>query len=165
MPTYDPTKIKVPRFEEAAGFYTTAERSAMMKRIRSKNTKPEVALRKVIWHLGFRYRCHDPTLPGKPDLAFRGLKIAVFVDGDFWHGHDWEAKKQRLKTNANFWIPKIERNIQRDQEVNAALADRGWQVVRIWEHELKKEFGSTVYRLAKLLGEAAGHVEFGLGEE
>lgn len=158
-------RIKVPRFEERGGFYTTAERSELMSRIRSKNTKPELALRKVIWHVGFRYRCHDKRLPGKPDLAFHRLKVAVFVDGDFWHGYDWANKKHRIKSNQGFWIPKIERNMQRDREVDRALERMGWQVVRVWEHELKKEFGAVFYRLVRILGEAAGHLEFYLDKD
>ncbi len=157
-------KIKVPRFAASEGFSTTKERSELMARIRSRNSRPEVALRKTLWHFGFRYRCHAKHLPGKPDIAFLGWKIAIFIDGDFWHGHDWEAKKERIKSNRAFWWPKIERNIQRDAEVNAALDAAGWRVVRIWEHELEKEFGAVAVRLLRLLGEAAGHLDFWLTE-
>lgn len=149
-------KIKVPRFEEAAGFYTTPERSALMRRIRAANTKPEVALRKVLWHIGLRYRLHDKTLPGKPDLAFRRWKVVVFVDGDFWHGHDWEQQKSKIKKNAAFWVPKIERNMQRDREVNAALAQMGWHVLRVWEHEVEKNFGATVFAVLRFVQECGG---------
>ena len=158
---YTQQKIQVPRFAEESGFYTTPQRSEMMSRIRSKNSKPEVALRKALWHFGYRYRCHDKRLPGKPDLVFAKHKTAVFVDGDFWHGHNWRHKREKIKSNAAFWIPKIERNIQRDREVTAQLEALGWRVVRIWEHELKKvEFGATVSRVVRLLGEAGGQVEF-----
>lgn len=157
---YPQQRIQVPRFEEEGGFYTTPERSAMMGRIRSTNSKAEVALRKALWHFGYRYRCHDRRLPGRPDLVFAKLKTVVFVDGDFWHGHDWRRKREAIKKNAAFWIPKIERNMQRDREVTAQLEALGWRVVRIWEHELKKaEFGATVYRLVRLLSEAAGPQE------
>lgn len=158
---YPTQKISVPRFAEEAGFYTTPQRSELMSRIRSTNSKPEVALRKALWHFGYRYRCHDRLLPGKPDLVFAKQKIAVFVDGDFWHGYDWRHKRENIKRNAAFWIPKIERNMQRDREVTAQLESLGWRVVRIWEHELKKaEFGATVYRVVRLLGEAGGQIEF-----
>jgi DNA mismatch endonuclease, patch repair protein len=151
---YKIPKIKVPRFNEESGFYTTPQRSELMSHIRSKNSKPEVALRKALWHFGYRYCCHDRRLPGKPDLVFTKQKIALFVDGDFWHGYDWRHKKEKIKSNAAFWIPKIERNMQRDREVNAQLEALGWRVVRIWEHELKKaEFGATVFRVVRLLGE------------
>ena len=144
-------KIKVPRFEEAGGFYTTPERSRWMGRIRAANTKPEVALRKVLWHIGLRYRLHAKDLPGKPDLAFKRWKAAVFIDGDFWHGHDWAEKQGNIKTNRDYWIPKIERNIQRDREVDAALELAGWQVLRIWEHEIKHHFGAALYRVLKVV--------------
>ena len=158
---YSQPKIRVPRFEEEAGFYTTPQRSELMSRIRSANSKPEVALRKALWHCGYRYRCHVKRLPGKPDLVFAKQKMVVFVDGDFWHGYDWRHKREKIKKNAAFWIPKIERNMQRDREVTAQLNNLGWRVVRIWEHELKKDsFGATVYRIVRLLGEAAGEVEF-----
>jgi DNA mismatch endonuclease (patch repair protein) len=163
---YPPQRITVPRFEEAAGFYTTPQRSELMSRIRSTNTKPEVALRKALWHFGYRYRIHDRRLPGKPDLVFAKQKMVVFVDGDFWHGFNWKQKKTKIKQNAAFWIPKIERNMQRDREVNAQLEALGWRVVRIWEHELKKaEFGATVFRVVRLLSEAAGPISYLLNEE
>jgi DNA mismatch endonuclease (patch repair protein) len=154
---YSQPTIKVPRFAEEAGFYTTPQRSEMMSRIRGANTKPEVALRKALWHFGYRYRIHDKRLPGKPDLVFAKQKTVVFVDGDFWHGYDWRHKREKIKSNAAFWIPKIERNMQRDREVTAQLEAFGWRVVRIWEHELKKaEFGATVFRVVRLLGEEGG---------
>ncbi len=163
---YKAPKIVVPRFNEEAGFYTTPQRSELMGRIRSANTKPEVALRKALWHFGYRYRCHDRRLPGKPDLVFAKQKIALFVDGDFWHGFDWRHKKEKIKSNAAFWIPKIERNMQRDREVTAQLEHLGWRVVRIWEHELKKaEFGATVYRVVRLLEEVSGVPDFLLSDE
>ena len=162
---YPPQRIQVPRFEEEAGFYTTPQRSALMGRIRSTNTKPEVALRKALWHFGYRYRCHDKRLPGKPDLVFAKQKMVVFVDGDFWHGHNWRQKREKIKKNAAFWIPKIERNMQRDREVTAQLEALGWRVVRVWEHELKKaEFGATVGRVVRLLVVGGGAVEFLLEE-
>ena len=149
-------KIKVPRFEEAGGFYTTPERSRLMGRIRAANTKPEVALRKVLWHIGLRYRLHTKDLPGKPDLAFKRWKVAVFIDGDFWHGHDWENQRAKIKKNAAFWLPKIERNMQRDREVNAALEGMGWRVLRVWEHEVDKNFGATVFAVLRFVQECAG---------
>lgn len=78
-------------------------------------------------------------IPGKPDLIFLKKKIAVFIDGDFWHGYNWQNRKATLRTNLEYWIPKIERNIQRDGEVNKILEDKGWKVIRFWEHEVNKE--------------------------
>jgi DNA mismatch endonuclease (patch repair protein) len=149
-------KIKVPRFEESAGFYTTPERSRLMAKIRAANTKPELALRKALWHLGLRYRLHYKKVPGKPDIAFPRWRVAVFVDGDFWHGHDWAQKQQKIKKNEAFWKPKIERNMQRDREVNAQLAQQGWHVLRLWEHEVAQDFGASVYRVLRFVQEHAG---------
>lgn len=143
--------IKVPKFEEAAGFYTTAKQSELMRKIRAANSKVEVAVRKVLWHFGYRYRLHYKSLPGKPDIVFVRWKIAVFIDGDFWHGYGWEENKDKIKKNRGFWVPKIERNMQRDGEVDAALQAMGWKVLRIWEHEVKKEFGATIVRIMRFI--------------
>ncbi len=137
-------KIQVPRFEEEAGFYTSAQRSRMMSKIRSKNTRPEMRLRKALWNAGLRYRIHRKDLPGRPDIVVKKLKIVIFVDGEFWHGYDWSTKREKIKSNRAFWIPKIERNMQRDREVNAELAQMGYQVFRFWEHEVKKEIGACI---------------------
>ncbi len=137
-------KIIVPRFEESAGFYTSAQRSRMMSKIRSKNTRPEMRLRKALWNAGLRYRLHNKHLPGKPDIAIQKLKIAIFVDGEFWHGYEWEKKRGKIKSNRAFWIPKIERNMQRDREVNALLKKMGFEVFRFWESEVKKEIGTCI---------------------
>lgn len=139
MPKYPKHRIRVPRFEESAGFYTTGQRSRTMKKIPATDTKPELRLRRALWHKGVRYRKHLKSLPGKPDIAITRYKVAIFVDGGFWHGHNWEAKRRKIKSNRAFWIPKIERNMQRDREVNAQLLEMGWAVLRFWEHELKKD--------------------------
>jgi DNA mismatch endonuclease (patch repair protein) len=142
-----PEKIKVPRFEEEAGFYTTPERSELMAKIRSENTRPEIMLRKALWAVGLRFRVHNKKLPGRPDISNQRLKLAVFVDGEFWHGYQWQEKKQQIKSNRAFWIPKIERNMQRDEEVNWQLRQRGFTVFRFWEREVKKELGACVKRV------------------
>ncbi len=149
-------KIKVPRFEESAGFYTTEKVSRLMQKIRTANTQPEVAFRKVLWHVGHRYRRNYKGAPGRPDVAFVRWKIAIFIDGDFWHGYDWEHKRLAIKSNRDYWIPKIERNMQRDREVDALLEAAGWQVLRIWEHEVKKDFGAALYRALRFIEEKAG---------
>ncbi len=148
-----PEKIKVPRFEEAAGFYTTPERSELMAKIRSENTRPEIMLRKALWAVGLRFRVHNKKLPGKPDISNQRLKLAVFVDGEFWHGYQWEEKKQQIKSNRAFWIPKIERNMQRDEEVNWQLRQLGFTVLRFWEREVKKELGACVKRVLNYVEE------------
>lgn len=141
---YNPYRIKVPRFEEAEGFYTTKQRSTMMSKIKAENTKPELMFRKALWACGVRYRVHSKTIPGKPDVSNQRLKFAVFIDGEFWHGYNWEEKKHSIKSNRAFWIPKIERNMQRDREINYILSKGGLKVFRFWEHEVKKELGRCV---------------------
>lgn len=139
MKEYQQNTIKVPRFSEANGFYTTQKRSELMSKIRSKNTKPEQKLRKLLWALGLRYRLNDNRLPGKPDIVLKKYKLAIFIDGEFWHGHNWEEKKQTIKSNREFWIPKIERNIQRDNEVTQNLHQQGYKVIRLWEQQITKD--------------------------
>ena len=136
---YDEERIIVPRFNEASGFYTTPERSKMMGKIRGKNTKPELQFRKALWAAGYRYRVDYKKLIGKPDIVLNKYKTIIFIDGEFWHGYNWIERKGNIKTNKEFWIPKIERNLQRDREVNAALEALGFTVFRFWEREIKKE--------------------------
>ena len=109
-----------------------------MSRVRCKDTKIEIVLRKELWQRGLRYRKNCKTIEGKPDIAFIGPKVAVFCDSEFWHGYDWESRKADIKTNREFWIRKIERNIQRDAEVDAALKADGWIVLRFWGKQILK---------------------------
>ncbi len=132
--------IKVPAFSEEQSRYTPEERSRLMSRIRSADTRPELMLRKALWALGYRYRKGVKGLPGKPDIAVKKYKVAVFVDGEFWHGYNWAEKKPRIQRNREYWIPKIERNMQRDRQNTRRLQEMGWTVFRFWEHKLKKEF-------------------------
>ena len=137
--TYAEKPIKVPRFREEDGFYTTPQRSKIMGKIRAKNTKPELAFRKALWATGYRYRIDYKKLIGKPDILLKKYKTAIFIDGEFWHGHNWNERKHKIKTNREFWIPKIERNMQRDREVNHGLESLGYTVFRFWEGEIKKD--------------------------
>jgi DNA mismatch endonuclease (patch repair protein) len=136
--------IKVPKFSEEAGFYTTPQRSKQMSKIRGKDTKPEIMLRKALWARGYRYRKDYKKLIGKPDIAMPIHKTVVFVDGEFWHGKDWETRKHKIKSNRDFWIPKIERNMQRDREVNHKLEEKGYKVFRFWSKEVLKELDRVV---------------------
>ncbi len=136
---YSEERIKVPRFNEESGFYTTPERSKIMGKIRGKNTKPELAFRKALYASGYRYRVDYKKLIGKPDIVLNKYKTAIFIDGEYWHGYNWKERKPKVKTNREFWIAKIERNIQRDKEVNAELEQLGYKVFRFWETEVKKE--------------------------
>ncbi|WP_317194106.1 very short patch repair endonuclease [Hyunsoonleella ulvae] len=137
--SYDEPKIKVPRFNEASGFYTTRKRSKIMSKIRGKNTKPELRFRKALWKAGVRYRVNNKSIPGTPDVSIKKYRLAVFIDGEFWHGYNWDERKHKLKCNREFWIPKIERNMQRDREVNQQLSDMGFTVFRFWANEIKND--------------------------
>lgn len=147
MPKYQENRIKVPRFNESAGFYTTKARSRLMSKIRSQNTKSEIKLRKALWNLGIRYRKNVKALPGTPDIVISKYKTVIFIDGEFWHGFNWDKKKDKIKSNRAFWIPKIERNIQRDQQNNEALTRLGWKVFRFWDRQVKNEFGSCLLEI------------------
>jgi DNA mismatch endonuclease (patch repair protein) len=109
-----------------------------MARVKSKNTSFEMILRRELWRRGLRYRANDKTIFGKPDVVFKGKKIAIFVDSEFWHGKDYPNGRNIPKTNNDYWVKKIERNIARDKEVNKFLRANGWTVIRIWSKELKK---------------------------
>ena len=115
-----------------------------MRAIRSTNTKDEVRLAKALWHLGYRYRKNNRKIFGTPDLTFKKLKIAIFVDSEFFHGKDWENQKKRFKTNQEFWRNKIERNMQRDIEVNDYLMTQGWAIIRFWSTEINKNLEDCI---------------------
>jgi DNA mismatch endonuclease (patch repair protein) len=134
--------IKVPRFEENAGFYTTKQRSKTMSKIRGKDSLPEMLLRRALWKQNIRFRIHRRDLPGRPDLVIDKYKLALFVDGDFWHGYQWQNRKP--KSNTGFWIPKIERNMQRDRFVNEQLTEMGYTVMRFWEHQVKENLQACI---------------------
>lgn len=115
-----------------------------MQAIRSKDTTIELRLRKALWERGIRYRKNYKELVGKPDIVITKYKIAVFCDSDYWHGYDWENRNQRIKSNRDYWVPKIERNMKRDKEVTAALQGEGWLVIRFWEWQIRKNLDECV---------------------
>ena len=115
-----------------------------MSKIRGKNTKPEMLFRKALHKKGVRYRVDSRSLPGRPDVSIKKYKLAIFIDGEFWHGYNWDERKTTLKSNRKFWIPKIERNIQRDVEVNAQLEVLGFTVFRFWESEIKNDLKTCI---------------------
>lgn len=123
---------------------TPEQRRRNMQAIRSKDTSIELALRKALWERGVRYRKNYKKLIGKPDIAITKYKIAVFCDSDYWHGYDWENRNQRIKSNRDYWVPKIERNMERDREVTSALQSEGWLVIRFWEWQIKKHLDECV---------------------
>ncbi|MCI5893556.1 MAG: very short patch repair endonuclease [Clostridiales bacterium] len=117
---------------------TKEQISFNMKQVKNKDSKIEVALRKELWNRGLRYQKNVTSIFGKPDLVFKGKKVAVFCDSEFWHGYNWEERKKDFKSHQEFWIPKIERNMERDKEVTAELQRQGWTVLRFWGKEIKK---------------------------
>jgi DNA mismatch endonuclease (patch repair protein) len=126
------------------GNQTSEQRHKIMSRIRSSNTSIEVMLRKALWHEGIRYRKNLKSLPGSPDIAITKHKIAIFCDGEFWHGKNWDEKKESIKTNRDFWISKIDRNIMRDNENEKKLDNMGWVVLRFWGNEINKNLADCV---------------------
>ena len=116
---------------------TKEQISYNMKRIKNKDSEIELLLRKELWKRQLRYRKNVNSIVGKPDMAFIGKKVAVFCDSEFWHGYDWDNHKNDFKSNQKFWISKIERNIERDAEVNLKLQNDGWIVLRFWGNEIK----------------------------
>ena len=118
---------------------TPEQRHKNMQAIKNKDSEIELILRKELWKRGLRYRKNVKNVFGHPDIAFIGKKVAVFCDSEFWHGYDWEHRKADIKSRRDFWIPKIERNIQRDIEVTEVLKSDGWIVLRFWGKEIKKD--------------------------
>ena len=125
---------------------TKDQRKKNMQHIRSDNTKIETILRKALWDKGYRYRKNYKDLPGKPDIVLTKYKIAIFCDGEFFHGKDWELLKNKLKksNNGEFWIKKISRNRERDDEINKRLSFEGWTVLRFWGEDIKKHTDECV---------------------
>lgn len=136
-----------------ADVLTEMQRSFCMSRIRGRNTWPELALRKAVWAEGLRYRVKN-TLIGRPDFVFMSARVAIFVDGCFWHGCPKHSVKP--KTRAEFWAQKIGRNRARDAEVNSALRELGWKVLRYWEHDI---YDSMVRIVAEIRSSVEAGVE------
>ena len=131
----------------------------IMSSIHSKNTKPELLLRRALWHKGMRYRVAVNTLPGKPDIVFTKAKIVVFCDGGFWHGHNWAIRgmaslEEELAGYSSYWKEKIKKNINHDIEVTNELTNMGWMVIRLWESEIKKDLDICVDRIVECYSSA-----------
>lgn len=118
---------------------TPEQRSRCMSRIKGRDTKPEMMVRKFLFSKGLRYRVNVPTLPGKPDIVLAKYKTVIFIDGCFWHGHEGCRYSTIPKTNTDFWLTKITRNSARDHEVTVSLTALGWRVIRLWECTLKPQ--------------------------
>jgi DNA (cytosine-5)-methyltransferase 1 len=132
---------------------TREQRRKNMQSNKSTGTKPELLLAKALFERGHRYRKNNKTVFGKPDLTFKKIKLAIFIDGEFWHGKNWEERKYDHKSNKEFWINKIERNIERDIEVNHTLESQGWTVLRFWAKEVEQNLVSCVLQIEKVIEE------------
>lgn len=128
---------------------TPEQISYNMRQVKCKDSAIEIALRKELWHRGLRYRKNDKSVLGKPDIVFKGKRVAVFCDSEFWHGYDWNNRKADFKSNRDFWIHKIERNMQRDTEVTVGLQSDGWAVLRFWGKEIKRNVAACADTIEK----------------
>jgi DNA mismatch endonuclease Vsr len=133
---------------------TSEQRRKNMQAVRSTGSKIEDKFAKALFALGLRYRKNDKSVLGKPDLTFKRYKIAVFVDGEFWHGKDWEVRKNDHKSNKEFWFKKIERNMSRDNEVNQQLSELGWKVFRFWGQDINKNLSNCTSKILNAINEA-----------
>ena len=143
---------------------TPEQRRRNMQAIRSKDTTIELRMRKALWERGIRYRKNYKKLIGKPDIAITKYKIVIFCDSDYWHGYDWENRNQRIKSNRDYWVPKIERNMKRDREVTATLQEEGWLVLRFWEWQIRKQLDECVEEVLQSI-EARKQLSKGSGEQ
>lgn len=127
--------------------------SYIMSRIRSKDTSIELRLRRALWNAGYHYRKNYRGVVGIPDIAFPGKKVAIFADSSFWHGRDWQARKPRMRTNRKYWVRKIERNMERDREVDRQLRNAGWIVLRYWDIEIENELQRCIEEITRVLSD------------
>ena len=134
-------------------FITDETTSKRMSNVKLKKGLEETMLAKMLWSKGFRYRLNYKKLPGSPDIAITRDKVAIFVDGEFWHGHDWENKKNRLKRNREYWIEKIEENINRDRIVDQQLSSIGWLSLHFWSKDVKRDCESCANEVIKTIRE------------
>ena len=145
-----------------ADVLTPEQRRKNMQHIKALDTKIEVLLREALWQKGYRYRKNYKELPGKPDIVLTKYKIAIFCDGEFFHGKDWEVLKPHLEksNNSEFWINKISRNIERDDEINKKLLFMGWTVIRFWGDDIKKNTDDCI----KVIEETIFDIKIGENE-
>lgn len=146
-----------------ADVLTPEQRRKNMQRIRSKDSEIEILLRRALWKKGYRYRKNYKELPGKPDIVLTKYKIAIFCDGEFFHGKDWEVLKPRLEksNNSKFWISKISRNRERDDIINKQLLFMGWTVIRFWGNDIKKHLDECV----QVIDETVFEIQLGEQED
>lgn len=130
---------------------TAEERSEVMSRVAGKNTRPELAVRRAAYALGYRYRLHRRDLPGCPDLTLAPLKKVIFVHGCFWHRHPGCPRTRTPKSNTDFWVKKFDQNVKRDRQSSASLHKAGWKVLTVWECQTEDEL-SLRRLLSRFLG-------------
>lgn len=130
---------------------TKEQRKKNMQAIKSSNTKAEILLAKALFSKGYRYRKNNKSVFGTPDLTFKKIKLAIFVDGEFWHGKDWEDRKNKIETNKEYWIKKIESNIKRDIKVNDILLNQNWTVLRFWAKDIEKKLDYCVSKIENVI--------------
>ena len=135
---------------------STPEIRKRMSKVRLKNGKSETILAKRLWHEGYRYRRNYKKLPGSPDIALTTYHVAVFVDGEFWHGENWEERKAKLKHNREYWIEKIEENMARDKRVDEQLKEMGWITIHFWEKQVLKCTDECLKVVLELLEKESG---------
>ena len=131
--------------------HTAEQRSKNMKAVKNKGSMIETMLQIELWHRGLKYRKNVKTVYGKPDIAFIGKKVAVFCDSEFFHGYDWENKNKEIKSNRDFWIPKIEKNMARDKAVTEKLKSDGWIVLRFWGNEIKRNLSQCADKIESVV--------------
>lgn len=123
---------------------TPEQRRKNMQAIKSKGTSIELLLARRMWAEGIRYRKNTASVIGRPDFTIKKYKIAIFCDSEFFHGKDWETQKERIKSNREYWIPKIENNMLRDSKVNYELGMQGWTVIRFWGKDIKNDMEGCI---------------------
>lgn len=131
---------------------TKEQRRKNMQAVKNKDSKIEILLRKVLWSKGYRYRKNCQNIVGKPDIVLSKYRTAIFCDSEFWHGYNWEVRKNDIKSNREFWIKKIEGNIKRDANVNKILKEQGWKVIRFWGKEIQNDLETCINKIEKELG-------------
>lgn len=127
--------------------------SKRMSHVRLKKGKAETMLAKALWHNGYRYRLNYKKMPGSPDIALTKKKVAIFIDGEFWHGYDWETRKEKLSRNKEYWINKIEENMARDKRVDKQLHEMGWMTIHFWEKDVLSDLEKCVRTVEAILSE------------
>lgn len=149
-----------------SSYDSTPETRKRMSRVHLKGGRAESLLAKALWHKGYRYRLNDKRLPGSPDIVMSKYKIAVFVDGEFWHGQNWETRKRRLKRNREYWIEKIEENMARDRRNDALLTQQGWLPLHFWEKEVLKDLRGCVEEIEEsAVAQLVERMDLGDGSE